>query len=203
MSQRPQRQSSQSNWSQSSSSSQSQSGRVQSRRDLLPQQQALLDPVASYALNLLRDPLASVQPMYDLAESRINAGYSAVPSTLAERFLAHGGVGSGKFGRAARMAELERMGQIGGLRQDMARAALEQQGRGASLAQNLLSMVFGQTTDSSMSSSGQSTQSGSSSGMQTVYGNMPYGAVSGALGGLGDMLALMVLQDMLKGGKIG
>jgi hypothetical protein len=169
---------------------------------LLPQQQAVLDPLTNYALQLLQNPGASLAPLYDLTRSRINEQYAQAPQALAQRFLAHGGAQSGKFGRAARETELARMSQLGALDQDFASKVLEMQGRGASLAQNLLSMAFGEQGGTSMSTLGtsSSTQSGSSQG--TAGGNIPYGLLSGGLAGLGDMMALSVLQKMLQGGRM-
>lgn len=199
--QRTQKQSS--DWKQSTETSQSQSyhGGSSVRRTLLPQQQAVLDPLATYALNMLRNPAAQLAPIYGHARSAVNAQYANAPSALAQRFLAHGGAASGKYGLAARGIELERLAQLSQLEQGFAREQLAQQANAAALAQNLLSMAFGQETTNygSSAASGYSSQSGSSMGQ--VYGNVPFGILGGALSGLGDMMALSILQDILGGKK--
>jgi hypothetical protein len=123
------------------------------------------------------------------AVNSINSAASAVPATLAGRYLGSGANRSGKYGRAARLAETSRLGAISNVDNEIGKMSLQRGDDASALMERLLGMSFGSDTTSSGSTHG--FQEGS----QTGAGS----ALAGGLGGgLSTFQALM--NQLLAGG---
>lgn len=140
-------------------------------RVLTEEQKPLASMLKQYGSDLMMNPAQGLEPFKTAATNTINQGFSAMPQTLAARYLGSGGTKSGKYGRAARLAETSRLGQLANVENQFGQMAVQRQDQGAALLQQLLGMNFGQYT----------TQSGNEDYDQTSIG--PGSALGGGLGG--------------------
>jgi hypothetical protein len=159
------------------------------RRFLAPEQQDILSQLKSRATGQMTDPSAGLAPLRNASVNSINNSAAAVPGALAARFLGSGANRSGKYGRAARIAETGRLGAIANVDNQVGQMALQRQDEGSQLLERLLGMNFGSDTTASGS------QDGFSNGSQT-------GAGSSLAGGLGGGLATWqaLMNQFLAGG---
>lgn len=164
------------------------------RRDLTPEQQAAMATLSRFSGDLMQNPLAGLEGLKASAGNQINSNYAGALDAIKAKLLANGGGASGKFQRAVRGTELARIGDLSGLEGQFAQMGSQRQLAGAGLAQNLLGMDFGQTTQ------GQASNIASTSGTSRNYGTgvAPGSAAGGALtGGLGALSSIAGLQAIL------
>jgi hypothetical protein len=148
--------------------------------------------VSDYANRLLTDPGAGLAPIRTGIRAGVNREFSGLDKVLRNKFLSSGGGRSGKFGRATREGEVARLGKLSDVEGIMAQMLLEQQERGASLSERLLSQNFG----SDFSTTSDSTQFGSSTGTNVAPGSA---LGSGLATGADTAMTLWLMNKLLKG----
>lgn len=162
-----------------------------SKRVLRPEQEDAVGSLSAIGQRLLADPAGSLEPIRSARRTAVNSDFAGVDDALASRFLSFGQGRSGKFGRAARTAEVARRGALADVDSDMSRLALDERDRGLALLERLLGMNF----EEEGGSSATTTQSGS--GTNVLPGSMTAGGVAG---GLSSLSMLTLLNKLLKGG---
>lgn len=143
------------------------SGSTNTQRTLTPYQSAIQAPLFSYISNLMTNPGAAIAPFQVQARNNVNANYNGLADSLRQQFLGStGGGGSGKFGMALASGNLKRLSQLSDVDNQFAQTAAQLPLQASSIAQALLGMNFGQTTDTSATGSQQTqgTSKTSSSG---------------------------------------
>lgn len=166
----------------SSTNSGSYSNTGGTRRVLAPEQGDILGQLKRRATGMIADPSAGLAPLRTSAVNSINNAAAAAPGSLAARYLGNGANRSGKYGRAARLSETNRLGQIANVDNQVGQMALQRGDEGSALLERLLGINFGSDTTSSGSTAG------TSSGSQTGAGSAAGGALGG---GLSTLQALM------------
>jgi len=161
------------------------------RRILFDEQQSAIGPLFNRATDMMTNPEAGLLPVYAQLRGNVNREYAAMPAAIADRYALSGGGRSGKKGRAARGAEMARLGALANLEGDFARMRFDRQDVGTSLAERLLAMNLGGVENTM-----EGTSSGMSSGSQIAPGSMLAGGVGG---GVETLSALMAMQRLLSG----
>jgi len=147
-------------------------------------------------MELLTTPEAGLGPVRAGLREGVNTRYAGAADTLATKMLSHGGARSGKFGTAMRRTEMARLGELGGVDSTIAQMMLDQRRQGAELGQNLLSIPF----ETSVDSTGTTT----SKGTTVLPGSGVAGGIVGGLQGLNQsLITYLALQQMLGGGQAG
>lgn len=168
------------------------------RRFVTPEQQALQSPILQNIMQQLENPASFLQAGQTAARENVNANFAGMEDTLRQKYGTGAGA-SGKFGRAARGAETERLRGLSQVDSQfaLARQGVQQQGLGNALS--LLGMNFG--TDVSSTGSQQQQQDG--------FSTAPGSALAGALESGGTVLGaqqtelfrnLILLQQLTGGG---
>ena len=170
------------------SRSESQSGVTMTRRRLLPEQEEALGLLSDRIRTMLTAPEAGLRPLRLAQRSKVNATFSAAPTALAAKFL-RSGQPSGKYGRAARMTELARLGELSDVDTAFAGYSIDRRDRALSLAERLLAQNFGTDVSTSMAAKSAGTGVGPGSALGS--------AVSG---GLEALTTLMTINRILQEG---
>lgn len=140
----------------------------------------MLPYLSGVATNRIQNPTGDIENLRLQARDKVNADFSGVGDTLAQRYLATGGQ-SGKFGSAVRGVDLARRGALGGVEGKFAQLAYDNKNEGVSLAERLLALARGSSSEGS--------------------GTTPNMGLSGALdNGLETVTLLQTLNRMLKSG---
>lgn len=158
-------------------------------RRLRPEQEALLAPTAGLAYRNLTNPEARVKGLLETGLNDVNQAYRGVPDLLRTKYTPGGGGQSGKFGRAAREAELGRFAMLDKIRAQVAALTLDQEQQGANLATSLLSLPFGEDYTQDSQSQGESTGVAPTSS--------PW--ASGINNGLETLTTLATIQQLMQG----
>lgn len=134
-------------------------------------QDFLQDRLRSNAQN----PAAALDPLRLAARNSVNRDYAAAPQALRGKYMTTpGGGSSGKFGRAARMMEMSRMGGLADLEGKFAGMAVDREDRSLQMIQQMLQSVMGEETQ----------------GTQQIPGNVMGGALSSGLSAGTSMYAM-------------
>lgn len=178
------------------SNTQNNSNSGYSQRILTDEQQQALGGLSQFGQSLMTNPGQGLAPIREGLRAGVNQNYAGADQALKTK-LGRGDSRSGLMGLGQRQLETSRAQQLSGVDNQMAQMVLQQQDKGASLLERLLSQIFGQ------SYSGSSTQSGSGSSQGTQGYTMPGGLASGVGGGLDTLMTLMTMQKMLQGNNSG
>lgn len=162
------------------------------RRFLAPEQTDILGQLKSRAGGIMANPSAGLQPFRSAAVNSVNRTAAAAEPTLRARFLGSGANRSGKYGRAQRLSETARLGQIADVDNQVGQMALQRGDDASALMERLLNLNLGSDTTSSGSTSGFN------SGSQTGAGSA---AAGGLGGGLATLQALMNMWAQMDGGN--
>ncbi len=136
--------------------------------------------LSTYLSSSLTDPSAGLTGLKTTARNSVNDNYSGATQNLADSLLSYGGTSSGKFGTALRKMQSSRAGTLSNVNSQYDQFALNRQNTAASLAEALLGMNFGSTTNAS--SSGTSTTDSSAFSLASLLGGI------GSLAGVGGSL---------------
>ncbi|HLG99820.1 MAG TPA: hypothetical protein VKX49_26155 [Bryobacteraceae bacterium] len=105
----------------------------------------------------MANPQSTVQPFQQQAANQINQNYNGLADSLRQQFLSTGGGSSGKYGMALAQANLQRAGQLAGNDTSFQQTAASLPLEASQIAQALLGMNFGQTSQTSASGNQQQT----------------------------------------------
>ncbi len=131
------------------------------RRILSPEQQQAQSLLTTRMKSMIENPTAGLEPFRNAAMSAVNRNFATAPAAMEARMAGRGFRG-GQLAGGLRQIEMGRQAALSGVESDYGRLALDQQNRGLSLAQDLMSQILEQE----------------STGEGVTPGNMLGGAVS-------------------------
>lgn len=149
---------------------------------LSPELQGLQTNLTKSLQDRLANPGASLEPLRLNARNAVNRNFAGYDQALRDRLLASGGGRSGKLGAATRAGELARIGGLSDLEGEFARLVAGREDSTAGLAERLLAGARGSST----------------SGSQTLPGNVAGGALNS---GLSTLSFFTALDRLLRGGR--
>ncbi len=162
-------------------SSGSRTDSASSRRFMTPEQQAAMQLLMGFGGQQLMDPGAGLDGVLQTQRNRVNSMYAGAGQRIADATLQHGGASSGKFDRALRQMEAERLGSLAQVEAQRPGLMMDRQQQAAQLLMALTGMQMGSDetgrSDFSEQRNSRSTQRGNS--------NMLGGAFGSALSGFG------------------
>lgn len=152
---------------QSQQSNAQQEGTTQTAKTLTPYQSAVQGPLAQLISQGITDPSKLVAPQQNQAREQVNDNYSGLASKLRQQFLSTGGGSSGKFGTAMLQGDLARRGDLSNVDNQAAVTASAMPWTAAGLANQMLGLNFGQTTNVAGSSTGGTSGASTTTGTES------------------------------------
>jgi hypothetical protein len=162
---------------------------------LSPQLQALMSQMLGYSQTAMNNPTAALAPIRNAGLQSINQTYASAPGQVAKQMAARGYGSSGSMGNAMLNANLARTGAVSNFEGQLAQEGIQNQQFGAGLGMQMLNGLKGSSSTNTTSSSGSSN--GTSTGPDTSLASGLLGAGSG----LGNLSALLTLQQALRPGS--
>lgn len=137
-------------------------------RTLLPGQSGLIGPTSNFISNALTNPSQYVAPTQNQAREQVNDNYSGLADKLHQQFLSLGGGSSGKFGTSLVQGDLARRGELSNVDNQAAVSAAQVPFSAANLANQMLGLNFGQSTNTAGSATGGATGASTTTGQTSV-----------------------------------
>lgn len=159
-------------------------GGTQTARTLLPGQSGLIGPTSSLLSEAMSNPGKFVAPGQNQAREQVNENYSGLADKLHSQFLSLGGGSSGKFGTSLVKGDLARRADLSKVDSEAATTASTIPFTAANLANQMLGLNFGSSTNTSGSTdtSGSATTTGTESESGTEKKSGSGWSLSGGIG---------------------